>query len=429
MSVDPTKYNIPIRHLLSFRQQVFYAEELQREQDEEAEAEARARARAEAQEARERSALEQRSSEAEELEMVNETPDLADEAEEVAGHEDTDEGAVEVEQHAVAQKSLELARRLLRRVEIPAGSDDAEAGIDDVEPQSHSEETAEVPHLTAAEAMEGADPEVTEEDAEAGEPSQSEEASTPAHPDAEDVEETSRATTDARPPRIARKAIRPARKPTTRKQAAKVAARRGSSQPRRRSHPVTVPPPPALAPLLTPPALLRGEDPAEYEDLLARVIGEVRPDGGIELVLVHDFVGRSWEIARYRRAKAAYVSSLERPALGQLLQSLGVEDSARADLLKGWMSGDAAAQARVRALLDAAGWNESVIHARSLAASLKTLEGFEDLQLTAEASRAGSWAQLVRHRADLADRFAQPQALIDAAYTEVDEQGSDEEDA
>lgn len=221
-----------------------------------------------------------------------------------------------------------------------------------------------------------------------------------------------------------------ASKVVARKASRKSPSRRGSTASRGAGAAIGKPPKPCpLAPLLTAPALLRGEDRAEYEDLLARVIDEVRPDGGIELVLVHDLVGRSWEIARYRRAKAADVSSLERPALGQLLQSLGVEDSERADLLTGWMSGDTAARARVRALLAAAGWDESVIHARSLAAALKTLEGIEDLQLTAEASRAGSWNQLIRHRADLADRFAQPQALIDAAYTEVDEQGSDEEDA
>lgn len=62
--------------------------------------------------------------------------------------------------------------------------------------------------------------------------------------------------------------------------------------------------------LFGPPQLLAGEDPANYNELLAQVCAAVKPVDVIEQMFVLDLVSATWELLRWRRLKAALLSAL-----------------------------------------------------------------------------------------------------------------------
>jgi hypothetical protein len=56
---------------------------------------------------------------------------------------------------------------------------------------------------------------------------------------------------------------------------------------------------------LGPAPLLDGEGPADYADLLTRVLAAVKPADILEQIFVRDVVDLTWEELRLRRLKAA----------------------------------------------------------------------------------------------------------------------------
>jgi hypothetical protein len=74
------------------------------------------------------------------------------------------------------------------------------------------------------------------------------------------------------------------------------------------------------------PIFLQGEDPAAYEELLARIRSAVKPPDIIQEMLVADAVWLEWEVLRWRRLKASLirahgVKALEGFVYGQLDES------------------------------------------------------------------------------------------------------------
>jgi hypothetical protein len=74
------------------------------------------------------------------------------------------------------------------------------------------------------------------------------------------------------------------------------------------------------APVNALPALLPGEEPAEYEALHARLRDAVAPQDAIEELWVDDVVDLTSEMQRLRRIKAGIVRLAMGEALDQLLQ-------------------------------------------------------------------------------------------------------------
>jgi hypothetical protein len=70
--------------------------------------------------------------------------------------------------------------------------------------------------------------------------------------------------------------------------------------------------PPEIRALLGPPPLLISEDPAAYEALLATFGAKMRPTDEIEWIYLKDCVDLTWEIQRYRRAKAGIIGEWSR---------------------------------------------------------------------------------------------------------------------
>ena len=68
-----------------------------------------------------------------------------------------------------------------------------------------------------------------------------------------------------------------------------------------------------------PPLLLQGEDPAAFDELLARVNAAVQPVNIIEEILINDFVFLEWEVLRGRRLKWSVMQAIGRKALQEFL--------------------------------------------------------------------------------------------------------------
>jgi len=60
--------------------------------------------------------------------------------------------------------------------------------------------------------------------------------------------------------------------------------------------------------LFGPPPLLEGEDPAAYDEIVARVSGAVGPTDFIEEIWARDLVDVAWGIFRLRRIEAAFLT-------------------------------------------------------------------------------------------------------------------------
>ncbi len=74
------------------------------------------------------------------------------------------------------------------------------------------------------------------------------------------------------------------------------------------SPPASVGRPPAKC-FFGPPALIDGEDPAAYDELLARVSGAVKPSDILEEIWVRDVVDLVWGALRLRRLKADLIAA------------------------------------------------------------------------------------------------------------------------
>ena len=67
--------------------------------------------------------------------------------------------------------------------------------------------------------------------------------------------------------------------------------------------------------LFGPPPLLEGEDPATYDQLLARICEAVQPVDIIYEMLIANAVSLEWEVLRYRRLKWSLIRESVREAL------------------------------------------------------------------------------------------------------------------
>ena len=88
----------------------------------------------------------------------------------------------------------------------------------------------------------------------------------------------------------------------------------------------TVPPPASKAlshlSIFGPPPLLKGEDAAAYDELLARVSGNVKPSDIFEEIWVREMVDLMWENCRWRRCLANLLESAAQKNLGPILQKI-----------------------------------------------------------------------------------------------------------
>jgi hypothetical protein len=93
---------------------------------------------------------------------------------------------------------------------------------------------------------------------------------------------------------------------------------------------------PRLA-LFGPPPLIAGEDPATYDELLARIRAAVKPADVIEEMLIADMAMLEWEVLRWRRLKTSLIRSRGLEALENFLRQ-NLEYDAYSDAFADWLT-------------------------------------------------------------------------------------------
>ena len=118
---------------------------------------------------------------------------------------------------------------------------------------------------------------------------------------------------------------------------------------------------------LGPPHLFKGEDVATYDELSARIADALKPEDNLEEIWLRDFVDREWDVLRYRREKASFVTSTAYEGLQKILEPLLESYPAQVDLARAWAAGDKAAIKRVDQLLASAGLTMEAVMAQTFA--------------------------------------------------------------
>jgi hypothetical protein len=171
--------------------------------------------------------------------------------------------------------------------------------------------------------------------------------------------------------------------------------------------------------LFGPPALLEGEDLADYRRLEASVRAAVTPRDALEEIWTRDFVDLFWETLRLRRLKAKLMRAAAHDGLRKVLQPL-VSYLELLDLVDGWAQRDLEAVARVNALLAQAGLGPEAIAAQTLVAHLDAFERIDHMIMQTEARRNMVLREIDRHRDVLARRLREISATIeDAEFTQL----------
>lgn len=189
--------------------------------------------------------------------------------------------------------------------------------------------------------------------------------------------------------------------------------------------------------LLGPAPVTIFEDAERYEQLLSRLVAEVRPQDIIELVWVKDVADLTWEVARLQRAKGVSIAVAQEEALNWMVELTGVpgESQARdmsggvraivADYLSAPLSAAsshpqasaelmAMAKTPVLLALSKLGLSEREIGDAALVQALGAVERLDRLILISSRRRDAIIRDLERRRADLAARLARAAAQATA---------------
>jgi hypothetical protein len=184
----------------------------------------------------------------------------------------------------------------------------------------------------------------------------------------------------------------------------------------------TVPNPSTALALAQPAPLATGEDPATYDDLLARVAAAVKPDGVIEDLWVRDVADDAWEVLRLRRYKAGYLAACRRDGMATVLAGLG--EIMSHTLSQRWAAREPTALADVRERMADAGLGHDAVMGSAFAKHINAFDRIERLIGAAMARRAATLREIAKHRADLAEQLAaatQMAAVRDAVQQTVED--------
>jgi hypothetical protein len=190
--------------------------------------------------------------------------------------------------------------------------------------------------------------------------------------------------------------------------------------------------------LFGPPPLLAGEDPAAYDELLARVRGSVKPVDIIEEIWVRDIVDATWDNFRWRRIKISLVEIEMPSALEAMLEPLmpnrplkskenlswsesyAPEPPSREyKLAKKWASGDQTAIDRVNKLLSSANVTMAMVMASAFEDNFDCIERIDHFMTIAEGRRNAVLREIDRHRSAFAHALRDRVQAVEEAEFKV----------
>ena len=151
---------------------------------------------------------------------------------------------------------------------------------------------------------------------------------------------------------------------------------------------------------LGPPLLIKGEDGAAYQEVLARISRAVKPKDFLEEIWVRDVTDLTWEILRMRRLKSALLASAMSNTLPQILAPALDYMEAR-DLSRQWALGHRQAVKQVSKLLSRMGLTSDALVAEALVAKIGTVERIDQMLTNAEVRRNAALREIERHRKTL----------------------------
>ena len=190
------------------------------------------------------------------------------------------------------------------------------------------------------------------------------------------------------------------------------------------------------------PSILQDEDSAAYDELLARVSGDVKPNGVIEEILVRDFVYFTWEIDRLRRLKTNLLASAMPDALEHTLAALiprrpleteWMTDlaspslsftpgppSPQQKLAKKWAARNPSAINRVSKLLASANLMMDTVIAKAFVNKFDQIERIDRFIMIAEERRNKVLREIDRHRTTLAHSLRQTIRDVEGEFKVVE---------
>jgi len=158
--------------------------------------------------------------------------------------------------------------------------------------------------------------------------------------------------------------------------------------------------------------LLITESADEFSALRDAFENEIKPQGIIEQMYVHDISCIVWEILRLRRCKVVIINSAFRSALQNLLKQLlkqpgqyeyEVEDEAQT-LAQSWFS-DQEAKKQVSEILSRFGLDESAIEAEAIRRSSSDLELLDRMLTSLESRRNKALGCVAEYRVSLGQQL------------------------
>ena len=150
------------------------------------------------------------------------------------------------------------------------------------------------------------------------------------------------------------------------------------------------------------PPLIPGEAARDYKQLLTAVTNELKPVDFMETIWTRDIVDLQWDIIRFRRIKADFITYRYEQSRGYLTTFEGVEP-----ILKMELNGDIA----------------SIV-----AINIDALERIDRLVMTMEARRNAAYREAERHRIGLGERLRRATEQVeDAEFREVDNATGEDE--
>jgi hypothetical protein len=160
--------------------------------------------------------------------------------------------------------------------------------------------------------------------------------------------------------------------------------------------------PPATLALLGARPLIRGEDAASYDALLARICGTLRPSDSLEEIWIRDVVDLVWETFRLRRIKANLLTYRTQSQIrGKLIGGFDNAD----EMACSWATGDEAEAKEVEEALLSVGSSLETAMALSVWAMLDEVERLDRMLVSVEARRSAALRELDYHRGPLARKL------------------------
>jgi hypothetical protein len=161
---------------------------------------------------------------------------------------------------------------------------------------------------------------------------------------------------------------------------------------------------PGEHPLLGPPALLQGEDPAIYHQFLTDISSAVKPADILDEILARDYVDLAFDVLRLRRLKAQLINASAHKGLFETLVPL-VGNSQAKILADGWAARNPERVEDVDKVLASAGLTMDTVLAQTLSLKLDEVERIEHLIAVAEARRNAALREIERRRQTLGQRL------------------------